>query len=183
MEMVRGLDAGPMVARVKEPISDFDTTGSLEERLSRAGARLLIDVIEDWAAGRIRAEAQDEALVTYAPQLSREDARLDWSLSAVDLWRRVRAFQPWPVAHTEWRGQELRIHEAWPLEGVSSERPGTVIGLAPLPEAANSVAEALAVQTGDGALALLRVQRAGAKAMSGLEFLRGQRDLVGARLA
>ncbi|HEX5140094.1 MAG TPA: methionyl-tRNA formyltransferase [Dehalococcoidia bacterium] len=182
MEMVRGLDAGPMVARVREPISPFDTTGSLEERLSRAGAELLARVLEDWAAGHIDAEPQDEALVTYAPQLSRADAHIDWSLPAVDLWRRVRAFHPWPVAYTSFRGQELRIHEAWSVEGAPSQPPGTVLGVTALPPEANAGAEALAVQTGDGALALLRVQRSGGKAMSGLEFLRGQRDLVGAQL-
>ena len=100
MEVVRALDAGPMVAKVEEPISPFDTTGSLEERLSRAGAELLARVLDPWAAGEIIAEPQDDAL---APMRRRSSARtplIDWTLPAIEIWRRVRAFNPWPVAYT-----------------------------------------------------------------------------------
>src|SRR5439155_21165637 len=108
--------AWPIVAQVEEPISPHDTAGSLEPRLARAGARLLTDVLTPWAEASLEAQPQDETLVTYAPQIKRDDARIDWSISAADLWRRVRAFNPWPVAFTTWRGEELRILEAWPLE-------------------------------------------------------------------
>ncbi len=117
MEMVRALDAGPMVATVEEPILPSDTTGSLEARLAVAGARRLVEVIDGWASGAIAAVPQDEALVTYAPQLQRTDALIDWSRPAVDIWRAVRAYSPWPVAYTTYEGQELRILEAWPLYG------------------------------------------------------------------
>jgi methionyl-tRNA formyltransferase len=180
MEMVRALDAGPMVAKVEEAISSFDTTGSLEERLARRGAT---EVIEEWVSGRRVATAQDESLVTYAPQIARADAMLDWSLPAVELWRRVRAYQPWPVAFTRLEDQELRIHEAWPLDGDESGEPGTVLPVRALPaEAGDGGEETFAVQTGDGVLAVRRAQKPGGRAMTGLEFLRGQRDFVGARL-
>jgi methionyl-tRNA formyltransferase len=183
MEMVRALDAGPMVAQVEEPISPFDTTGSLEARLAQRGAKLLTEVIEEWASGRLVATAQDESLVTYAPQIARADAMLDWSLPAVELWRRVRAYQPWPVAFTYFRGQELRIHEAWPLDGRESGELGMVLPVRALPaEAGNDAEETFAVQTGDGVLAMRRVQKPGGRAMTGLEFLRGQRDFAEARL-
>jgi len=182
MEMVRALDAGPMVARVEELISPFDTTGSLEERLAERGAELLANVIDEWASRRLAATPQDESLVTYAPHISRADALLDWSLPAVELWRRVRAYQPWPVAFTRFGDQELRVHEAWPLDSETGE-PGTVLPVRALPpEAGGSGDETFAVQTGDGVLAIRRLQKPGGRPMSGLEFLRGQRDFVGARL-
>ena len=183
MEMVRALDAGPMVARVEEPISPFDTTGSLEARLAHRGAELLTGVIEEWASGRLVATPQDESLVTYAPQIARADALLDWSLPAVELWRQVRAYQPWPVAFTRFGDQELRIHEAWPLDGAESGEPGTVLPVRALPSEARAAGEeTFAVQTGDGLLAVRRVQKPGGRSMTGLDFLRGQRDFVGAKL-
>jgi methionyl-tRNA formyltransferase len=181
MEVVRALDAGPMVAKVEVPIGLQDTTGTLEERLAVEGARLLVESLEPWASGELQPEPQDESLATYAPMLRRADARLDWTLPAVELWRRVRAFNPWPIAYTELNGVELRVWEAWPLEGDSGEAPGTVLPMERLPEDAGA-GEAFVVQTGDGRLAVIRVQRAGGRALSGSEFLRGQRGLVGARL-
>jgi methionyl-tRNA formyltransferase len=182
MEMVRALDAGPMVTRVEVPISPQDTTGTLEPRLASAGAALLAESVDAWAAGDLTSTPQDEALVTYAPQIKRADALLDWSLPAVDLWRRVRAFNPWPVAHTRWRGEELRILEAWPLPWESGEPPGTVLPASALPEEADDPEATFSVATTVGALAVRRLQRPGKRALSGAEFLRGQRDFVGQRL-
>jgi methionyl-tRNA formyltransferase len=183
MEMVRALDAGPMVARVEIPIAPFDTTGTLEPRLAVAGAHLLSETLDGWYEGKKTAVPQDESLVTYAPQLRREDAILDWSRPAEDLWRRVRAFNPWPVAHTTLRGAELRILDAWPLAGDSGAEPGTVLGPEALPsEAGPQHGETFSVQTGSGRLAVRRLQLAGRKPMNGSEFLRGQRNLIGAKL-
>jgi methionyl-tRNA formyltransferase len=178
MQMVRALDAGPMLARVELPISPHDTMGTLEPRLAEAGAGLLAANLDAWLEGRLAATPQDESLVTYAPQIRRTDALLDWHLAAVDLWRRVRAFHPWPVAYTRWRDEELRIHAAWPLEVESTEPPGTVLPPSPLPPEAGDD-QAFAVQTGRGTLAVRRLQRPGRREVSGGEFLRGQRDFVG----
>jgi len=183
MEVVRALDAGPIVAQVQEPIRDSDTTGSLEQRLAAAGARLLASVLDRWLDGSLKGTPQDESLATYAPQIQRSEARLDWSKPAVELWRRVRAYNPWPVAYTAFRGEELRILEAWPLAAPGGAPPGTVLPPGRLPpEAGAGDEETFAVQTGDGALAIRRLQRPGRRALSGIEFLRGQRDFVGARL-
>ncbi len=182
MEMERALDAGPMIARVEMPISPHDTTGTLEPRLAEAGAVLLSQSLDAWASGELVLERQDESLVTYAPQLTRTDALLDWSLPAVELWRRVRAFNPWPVAHTRWRDEELRLHEAWPLTHDSGELPGTVLPPTPLPPEADDPQVTFAVATGSGALAVCNLQRPGKRALSGAEFLRGQRDFVGESL-
>lgn len=179
MEMVRALDAGPMVACVELDISPHDTTGTLESRLAEAGAVLLAESLDAWGSGDLVATPQDESLVTYAPQLTRADALIDWSLPAVEVWRRVRAFNPWPVAHTRWRGEELRIHEAWPLTHDSGEIPGTVLPPTPLPPESDDPQTTFAVATGAGALAVRRLQRPGKRALNGEEFLRGQRDFVG----
>lgn len=180
MEMVRALDAGPMVAKVEVPVLDTDTTGTLEPRLAEAGATLLTDVIEAWAAGEITAQPQDEALSTYAPQIRRGDALLDWSLPASDLWRRVRAYHPWPIAFAPWRGVELRILEAWPVPGDASVPPGTVLPLAPLPPDTPGAGEPVfAVQTGERALAVRRIQKPGGKPLAARDFLQGQRDFIG----
>jgi methionyl-tRNA formyltransferase len=183
MEMVRKLDAGPMIAKVELPITPFDTAGSLEQRLANAGSALLSDTLAAWYEHRLVPEPQDESLVTYAPQIRREDARLDWSLPALDVWRRVRAYMPWPIAFTTLGGQDLRILEAWPLDGDSGAVPGTVLPPEPLPAEAGSPGEiTFSVQTGLGRLAIQRAQRQGRGAMSGGDFLRGQRDLVGSVL-
>ena len=183
MEMVRALDAGPIVARVEEPVSAIDTAATLEPRLAAAGARLLLAVLDPWAEGRLPATPQEETLATYAPLIKREEALIDWTRSALELWRRVKAFNPWPVAHTTWQGAELRIFEAWPLEGDSGREPGTVLEEALLPSTAPDPAStAFSVQTGSGRLAVISLQRSGRRAMGGAEFLRGQRGLLGDRL-
>jgi methionyl-tRNA formyltransferase len=181
MEIVRALDAGPMVAKVEETILDSDTTGSLEVRLAKAGAAKLIEVLEPWAAGLITPTQQDETLATYAPMLKREDALIDWSRPAVEIWRQVRAFNPWPIAYTSWQGEMLRILEASPTTGYSGKPPGTALS-----ESAAGVSNAgkpsFAVQTGDGLLLIAKLQRAGKRPLSAAEFLRGQRDILGQRL-
>jgi methionyl-tRNA formyltransferase len=183
MEMVLALDAGPMLARVEEAIAPSDTTGTLERRLALAGAVLLAGSLDTWAAGELKPEPQDESRATYAPQIKRVEAELNWRRPAVELWRRVRAYSPWPIAFTRWRGEELRIIEAWPLETESDLEPGSVLGTVALPDDAEAPGEeTFAVQTGAGALAIRRLQRPGRRAMSGLEFLRGQRELAGSRL-
>jgi methionyl-tRNA formyltransferase len=182
MEVVRAMDAGPVVASVEERILPSDTTGSLASRLAEAGGRLLGETIDSWAEGDIKAEAQEESLATYAPLLKREDARIDWARPASEIWRRVRAFNPWPVAFTEWKGQELRLLEAWPIdEGAADAAPGTVVGERDLPAEAGLL-KAPAVQAGEGLLALLRVQLPGKKPVTGADFARGQRDFIGSQL-
>lgn len=183
MEVVRALDAGAMISKVEEVISPFDTTGSLEQRLSLAGAKLLAETISGWHDGVIQPQEQDESLVTYAPQLKREDARLDWSLPAVQLWRNVRGYSPWPIVFTTLPdGEELKVFEAWPLEGDSGNAPGTLLGAETLPAEAQATEPAWTVQTGAGRLALLQIQKAGRRRTSGLEFFRSQPALAGARL-
>ncbi len=179
-----GLDTGPVLARRATPISDFDTAGTLSDRLAVMGAELLSEVLPRWLRGEITPEPQDEAQATYAPRIEKEMGRLDWSLPAVDLWRRVRAFNPWPGAFTTLHGEMLRIHEAWPLpDGL--EVPGTVVPLSAAQRAAvppERPRPAFGVACGAGILAPLKVQRAGKRVLYAEEFLRGERGLIGTRL-
>lgn len=182
MQVELALDAGPVLAARATPIADDDTTGTLTERLAELGADLLMEVLPGWLSGTLQARPQDETLATYAPPVSKEDALIDWDLPAVDIWRRVRAYNPWPVASTTLRGQPLRLLEARPLAADAGEAPGTVVPCPPAkPDSAGPEA-AFAVETADGLLGVVRVQRAGRRAMSAAEFLRGERDLIGRRL-
>ena len=180
LEVALALDAGPILAKRTTPIEPGDTTGSLTEKLSRLGAELLIETLPAWERGDLTPEPQDEALASYAPGLRRADTVLDWSLPAVDLWRRVRAYYPWPVATTTLDGEPLRVLEAWPLNAEPDAPAGTVVALpghAGAPEQAG-----FAVCCGMGVLAITRAQRAGRRVVSGHELMRGLRGLIGRRL-
>ena len=131
LEVVLALDAGPMLAQRSLAISDDDTTGSLNEKLAPLGAELLIETLPAWERGELTPQPQGEALATYAPTVRREDAIIDWSLPAADVWRRVRAYSPWPAATTSFDREPLRILEAWPLDMRADAGPGVVL---PLPD-------------------------------------------------
>jgi methionyl-tRNA formyltransferase len=107
MQMEIGLDTGPVIASASTPIGPTDDTPTLTDRLARLGRDLLVETLPRWAACQISPAPQDEALATYAPKISREDARLDWTLSARELDRRVRAYRGWPDAFTTWQGKQL----------------------------------------------------------------------------
>ena len=185
MLMDPGMDTGPILEQRRAAVSPWDTSGSLGERLSQVSAELLLDVLPRWLAGEIEPLPQDDALATHAPLLQKEDGAIDWSRPAVEIWRQVRAFDPWPGAFTNLGGERLLIREAWPLSVPAAAEPGTVSPLSPqetemLPPEIRQ--EALAVHTGEGLLVALRLQQAGRRSLSAAEFLRGQRDLFGRRL-
>jgi len=180
MEVVLALDAGPIVAQRSLPIGAHDTTGTLTNKIGELGAELLLEVLPAWGRREITPQAQDDARSTYVKPVRREDAVIDWSLSAEESWRRVRAYNPWPVATTIVDGEALRILEAWPLDSEPGVPPGTVVSLAGranLPEGAG-----FGVQCSRGALAVVRAQRPGKRAVTGEELLRGWRGLIGKQL-
>jgi len=181
-----GMDTGPILSQRAIPMSAWDTSGSLGERLAEVGAELLVEVLPRWLADEIEPQPQDDSLATQSTLLRKEDGAIDWNLPAIDIWRRVRAFNPWPGAFTTLAGQTLLIWEAWPLSVGSVGEPGVVLPLTPeqremLPPEVGEK-EALAVQTGEGLLAILLLQRAGRRSLPAAEFVRGQRDLLGRRL-
>lgn len=184
MRVVREVDAGPILAQVRTPIGGLDTAGTLTDRIAQLGADLLADVLPRWVAGEIEERPQDASFATFAPKLSRADGTIDWSEPAEAIWRRVRAFHPWPLATTTYRGEPFLVHGAWPLAHDSGEAPGTVLSgdgadLGPLLPGRTARA---VVACGEGALALLEVQRPGKRPTPIEAYLNGDRELVGSRL-
>lgn len=159
------LDTGPVLARCPEPIRDDDTTTTLTARLAVIGADLLLATLPGWARGEIQPEPQDPALATYDPPVRKQDARIDWSRPAAAIERAVRAYQPWPVAFTSWRGRLLKVLEA-SLGPPVAGPPGRVHLLE---------GRRVAVATGQGSLLLCRLQLAGGRPQPALDLLRGHR--------
>ena len=177
-----GIDTGPILAQVRCPIRADDTTAALTERLAQQGADLLVETLPRWLAGQIEPQPQPAEGVTYAPRLTKDDGRIDWTLPAEQIARMLRAYTPWPGAYTAYQGKRLRLLRANALPATSidasfdasiEEPPGTVFTLA---------GGQIAVATGQGALALHELQLAGKKAQPIEVFLRGQRAFVGATL-
>jgi methionyl-tRNA formyltransferase len=169
IHMTPRLDAGPAIVQVKTPIGADETAAELEPRLAALGAPAVIAAIEAIESGTARPIPQDPAQATKAPRLTKDLGAVDWSRSAAAIHNQVRALVPWPKTHTNWlreRGEPLRlILDAVHVEsGTGAAEPGTVI------EAGD---DRLRVATGEGVLAIDRIQPAGKRAVTAAEFLRG----------
>jgi methionyl-tRNA formyltransferase len=174
MQMDSGLDTGPIIAQEKMAISPQDTTGTLSVKLANMAAQMLPGVLPRWTAGEITPQPQNNAEATYCTAIKKEDGEIDWRLPAGDIWRRVRAYQPWPGAYTSWGSRRLEIIEAVARRGGSGKKAGEVVP--------GQGEAAFGVSTGDGMLGVIRVQLQGKRAMPAADFLRGQRQLIGAVL-
>jgi methionyl-tRNA formyltransferase len=164
MRMEAGLDTGPMLRQGVTPITPATTTPELHDALAALGADLIVEVLRDDPP----AVPQPELGVTYAAKLSRADGRIDWTLPAELLDRRIRALNPWPGTETMLQGAPLKVHAA--LAAAGSGPPGVLLD------------DQLTVACGAGALRLTRVQAPGRAAMPAGEFLRGHPVPAGARL-
>ena len=174
MYMEEGLDTGDMISAVRVPIDDADDTGSLFDKLSTAGAALLIETLPELAAGRVQATPQREEEATYARMLKREHERIDWSLPAASIHNLIRAMRPWTGAFTTLDGAPLKIWRTdKPTGGHSAAAPGTVTSIS---------ADAFEVNCGIGTIRITAVQPAGKTAMPAGEFLKSGRLRVGDRL-
>lgn len=169
MQMDEGLDTGAMLATASTPISPSDTAQTLHDRLMQLGATLLLETLPALETGRVRPQNQDESAATYARKLSKEEARIQWQRPAAELDRMVRAFNPWPVAYTDYAGQPLRIWRAEPRDLTCHAPPGAVV-------AANS--DGIDVATGAGVLRIVELQPAGSRRMPAAAFVNA-RDLAG----
>lgn len=169
MQMEAGLDTGPMLAVRRTPIRGDDTAQSLHDRLAGLGAEVIVDVLA--GITQLNPVAQDDAQATYAAKLTREEAAVDWSCPATETARRVRAYNPWPVAYTHWDGQTVRIWDAQALQPNADAVPGQIIA---------SGTDGIDVATGAGQLRITRLQLAGKQVLSAAEFCRGRR-LAGTR--
>lgn len=172
MQMAAGLDTGPILAQQEVTLSERETSQSLLERLAQSGAGLLIETLRAIERGSVSPMEQSADGVTYAPKLTKQESLVDWQHSAVQISRQVRALNPWPVAHTLFQGQPLRLWEAVASLGDTKlGQPGDVVALD---------GDQLLVRCGTGLLAVERLQPAGKRAMSAREFSSG-RSLGGVR--
>ncbi len=167
MQMDVGLDTGDMLYKLSCPITDEDTSATLYDKLAELGPKGLIDTLQQLADNRVQPEVQDEALVTYAEKLSKEEARLDWSLPAAQLERSIRAFNPWPMSWLEIDGQPVKVWQASVIAGPVNAAPGTIVE-------ANK--QGIQVATVEGILNLESLQPAGKKAMSAQDLLNSRRE-------
>jgi methionyl-tRNA formyltransferase len=176
MLMDKGFDTGPILAQEQTSILPQDTTESLSNKLAHVGAQLLIKTLPLWLEGHLTPQPQIETEATYSKTITKEDGEIDWHLSAVELWQRLRAFQPWPGCYTRWQGKLIKIIKAIPLPEVQGGKPGQVVVIR------QPQGTLVGVQTAEGVLQLLQVQLEGKRAMSAEEFIRGQRSFTDALL-
>ena len=167
MQMDVGLDTGNMLHKIECDIEPQDTSATLYNKLAELGPTGMLATLQQLAEGTARPEVQDEALVTYAEKLSKEEARLDWSLSAKQLERCIRAFNPWPMSYFVIDEQPVKVWQAEVLDQQTSAQPGTII-------AAGKAG--IQVATSDGILNILQLQPAGKKAMSVQDILNSRRE-------
>lgn len=170
MQMDPGLDTGPILDAIEEPIWPDDDTGSLEARLAVAGGGLLVSVLDRLEAGTIEARPQDGSQATYAGKVTPEDARIDWGQPGPSIVDRVRAFSPRPGAWTTLDGRRLKVWRARVAGEPGGGAPGSFAG---------GAGGSFVVATGEGALTLEEVQPEGGRRMPGADFLRGRRGAAG----
>ncbi|GAA4871105.1 methionyl-tRNA formyltransferase [Paenibacillus vulneris] len=176
MYMAEGLDTGDMISKVEVRIEDTDTQGSMFEKLSIAGAKLLTETLPDLIAGRIQAVPQNESEAIYSPNITREQESIDWHQPALAIWNQVRGLNPRPGAYTLWNGEVLKIWSCRkPEAGQASPRtdtsqPGTVVSMGE---------EGIVVVTGSGTITITELQPAGKKAMDAAQWIRGGQLALG----
>jgi methionyl-tRNA formyltransferase len=175
MRMAEGLDAGPILHMVEEPIAADETAADLAVRLSEIGAEALIEALAMIELDSIQEIEQDDAHATYAPKLTRENARIDWSRSAAEVGRHIRAMDDVPGAWSTWNGSDIKLYRPLPLiDEKHNAEPGTVIE-----ESRIHDEEGFTVACGTGVVRVREVKPAGKRRMTAGEWIRGRGAVVG----
>ncbi|WP_038902211.1 methionyl-tRNA formyltransferase [Dickeya dadantii] len=167
MQMDAGLDTGAMLHKIECPILPDDTSATLYDKLAKLGPQGLMETLAQLSASQATAEAQDDSLATYAEKLSKEEARLDWQLSAKQLERCIRAFNPWPVSYFLIEEQPVKVWKAEALNTSHQQQPGTIL-------AADK--DGIRIATADGILNIQILQPSGKKSMSAQDLLNSRRE-------
>lgn len=175
MRVVKALDAGPMLSRVRVAISDDDTTTTVEATLAARGAELLVATLDDIEHGRATETPQDEAQVTYAPKLTKAEGLVDWRKPAGDIHNLVRGLWPWPHAYAFLDSTRFILHRSRLSSRLGAAPPGTIL--------AASAAEGLHVACGDGALEVVDLQLEGKRVMSARDAMASPLLTPGARFS
>jgi methionyl-tRNA formyltransferase len=169
MQMAAGLDTGPVLLRRTLPIASDDTGGSLHDKLAALGAQLLAEGLRQVSSGYLLPpESQSEQGVIYAPKLDKAEALLDWNEDAGLLDRKVRAFNPWPIAEARLAGETVRIWKALPLAAEHARTPGSILAAG---------RDGIDIACVDGVLRLLEVQRAGGRRIAAADFVNARPEL------
>jgi methionyl-tRNA formyltransferase len=174
MRVVKALDAGPMISFATRPIGENETSAEVERDIAQIGARALVDAVDALAEGRASETPQQEFDATYAQKLEKADGIVDWSRTAREIHNQIRGLHPWPHAYSDLQGERIILLQSEverKLPGVQPT-PGTVL---------DAHSDQFRVQTGDGVLRLLVVQREGRRPLTAREFLAGRRIQAGAR--
>ncbi|OSN03601.1 methionyl-tRNA formyltransferase [Lonsdalea britannica] len=167
MQMDAGLDTGAMLQKVECPILPEDTSATLYAKLAELGPQGLISTLDKLSTSEVNAEVQDESLATYAEKLSKEEARLDWSLSAEQLERCIRAFNPWPISYFTIDDLPVKVWQANVIATDSATAPGTIV---------QADKHGIQVATANGVINLTQLQPAGKKPMSAQDLLNSRRE-------
>ncbi len=175
MRMDAGLDTGPMLLSRPLAIEARDTAGTLQERLAKLGGELICEALEALQRGQLHEQPQPAQGVCYAPKIEKSEARIDWRADAEAIARKVRAFDPWPVAETSFEGRQLRIWEAEPATGPDADSAGLAAG-----NVVRASKPGIDIACGRGVLRITRLQLPGRKPISAQQFANAQ-PLVGAR--
>ena len=171
MKLDEGMDSGPLLAQARVPIAERETGPDLTRRLFDLGASLLAKTLPGWASGSIQVEPQDESRATFTPLVEKEDGEIDWTDNAERIARMVRAYEPWPGTFTYWDGKLLKILDAKWVDGATS--PGHVVGLD---------GSGIGIGTGDGLLAVDRLQMEGRRPSDAQDFVRGYPNFLGSKV-
>jgi len=170
MKMDEGLDTGPILAQKEMPIRSGDTTKSLSDALFVEGADLLMKALPDLEDGQIEPIPQDETLATYTRKVVKSDGKAEWSLPATQIERQIRAFNPWPILHSSWKGRDIRIIEAVAVQTSHKRIPGKIIKL--------DEERPVGIITGDGIIVFNKLQLAGGKPITAKQFIKGHPGFV-----
>lgn len=171
MRMEAGLDSGPVLHQVATAIGDDETGGELTRRLAGLGAEALVETLARLPRHALGGQPQDDALATYAPKITRETARIDWTAGATQVARTIRAFDPIPGAWSRLGETEMKLFGARPAAGSAPADPGTL----------TVDGERLVVTAGDGAVEIAEVQPAGRKRLAVAAWLHGRGQPAGER--
>lgn len=165
MEMIKKMDAGDIIRQEALPIETTDDVGSMFDKLSVLGRDLLLATLPEYLAGKITPQKQDESLVTFSPNITREEEAIDWEKSATAIANQVRGMHPWPVAYTMFEDKRWKLYQVSVKEGQTTAKPGTIISVDK---------KELTVACGQGTiLSIDCLQPAGKGKLSAAEFLNG----------
>ncbi len=173
MQMSQGLDEGDILEIAKCPISADDTGGSLHDKMAALSSEALLKTLQNIESGNLKPEAQNDSLATYAKKLSKTEAQIDWSQSAKQIDRNIRAFNPFPIAFTKFKNDRLRIWEARVSSTSIKEKPGKIVAIDK---------ESMVVATGEGCLRILKVQQPGGKPIATKDWLNAHNIATGEKL-